>query len=345
MPKLKTLIVTTVLALWIAPTSLHAQCTSQQGFITVTLQSVDSGLFQYQWVVTNDENGNGNRLTDVFFEIDTADTSSTSTIAASWTKTKEMVEATWMSLHFTHASGPAICSGGGQCAQNTETYNFALNQLVSSVRVRTIQANGQTEDFTNFSSSQPGCEFLPIELASFDATVDGNNVVLSWTTASEENSAGFEVEYRRSDRFEAIGFVSAAGSSDALREYLFRHTPTGPAIGSYRLRMVDLDGTFEYSPVVEIAAIIDGGYYLSQGYPNPFNPTTTLELAVERDQNVRVDVFDVTGRAVSTLFNSFMNTGEVQALSFDGSGLPSGIYLVRATGETFASNRMLTMLK
>ncbi|NNE35722.1 MAG: hypothetical protein HKN13_10820, partial [Rhodothermales bacterium] len=235
MPKLKTLIITAALALSAAP-SLYAQCTSQQGFITVTLQSVDSGLFQYQWTVINDENGNGNRLVDVYFEIDTADTSSTSTVVASWTKTKDVVDAAWNSLHFTHASGPAICSGGGQCAQNTETYNYTLNQLVSSVRVRTVQANGQTLDFTSFSSSQPGCEFLPIELASFDATVDGGVVKLEWVTASEENSAGFEVEYRRSGHFESIGFVSAAGSSDYLREYSFLHAPTGPAIGAYRLK-------------------------------------------------------------------------------------------------------------
>lgn len=345
MPKFKTLIATTVLALWIAPTNLKAQCTSQQGFITVTLQSVDSGLFQYEWIVTNDENGNGNRLTDVYFQIDAADTSSTSTVVASWTKTKEMVDATWMGLHFAHSGGPVICSGGGSCSQNIETYNYTLNQLVSSVNVRTVQANGQTLDFTNFSSSQPGCEFLPIELASFDATVDGGVVELEWLTASEENSAGFEVEYRRSDKFETIGFVSAAGTSDYVRKYRFLHTPAGPAIGAYRLKMVDLDGTFEYSPIVEIAAQIDSGYFLSEAYPNPFNPRTQLEVAVERDQHVRVDVFDLTGRAVSTLFNGMLSSGTVRMISFDGATLPSGIYLVRATGETFVSNRSVTMLK
>lgn len=325
--------------------SASAQCSATDGIITVTLDQVNQSQFQYQWTVTNSDNGNGNRLTDVWFEIGSADTVSTSTVVAGWTNTIELVDATWTGLHFLHASGPSICAGGGSCGSTSETFNYALNQLVSSVRVRTIQANGHQADFTNFNSSTPGCEFLPVELASFDAQADARSILLSWTTASEDNSAGFEVQHRRADRFEAIGFVAAAGNSDRLRDYSFVHHIDGPAFGAYRLKMIDLDGTFEYSPIVEIAGSLPDGHYLSPGYPNPFNPEMSIELLVERDQHVRVEVYDVLGGLVATLADRVLSAGQNTVLTFRADGLPSGLYIVRAAGATFGSYRTVTLLK
>ncbi len=344
MSRLVSIIAATTLLAFTVNTAT-AQCSASDGFITVTLDQVNQSLFQYQWTVTNDENGNGNRVTDVWFEIAAADTVSTSTVVAGWTKTIELVDATWTALHFLHASGPRICAGGGSCGSTTETFNYALNQLVSSVRVRTKQANGHEADFTNFSSSQPGCEFLPVELASFDARTDAGAVLLRWTTASEDNSAGFEIQHRRTDVFEAVGFVGAAGVSDHLRDYSFVHQVDGPVTGAYRLKMIDLDGTFEYSPIVEVASSLPEGHYLSPGYPNPFNPEMSIEVIVERDQHVRVEVYDVLGGLVATLVDGVLSAGQNTVLTFRADGLPSGLYIVRAAGATFASHRTVTLLK
>lgn len=87
------------------------------------------------------------------------------------------------------------------------------------------------------------------------------------------------------------------------------------------------------------------GYMLESAYPNPFNPTATIGFAVARTQDVEVGLYNALGRKVRTLF-----TGRVQGQTrFEtqiiGSGLPSGLYLVRLVGENFSTTRRVTLLK
>lgn len=80
-------------------------------------------------------------------------------------------------------------------------------------------------------------------------------------------------------------------------------------------------------------------------YPNPFNPETHLTVRVDRRQQVRVEVFEVTGRRMALLYDGPMEPGEAYTLSFEALRLPSGVYLARAAGETFVASRPLTLLK
>jgi hypothetical protein len=84
---------------------------------------------------------------------------------------------------------------------------------------------------------------------------------------------------------------------------------------------------------------------LSEGYPNPFNPVTTFTLAVDSDQAVKVEVFDVVGRRVATLFDGSVQPNRSIEIRLDAGSLPSGLYLVRARGETFSSTRRVQLIK
>lgn len=87
------------------------------------------------------------------------------------------------------------------------------------------------------------------------------------------------------------------------------------------------------------------GFTLSAAYPNPFNPTTSFTLSVEQTQNVQIEVFNLLGVPVQQLFNGVMQAGETHSFTFTADGLPSGIYLYRAQGETFTATRQMTLLK
>ena len=115
----------------------------------------------------------------------------------------------------------------------------------------------------------------------------------------------------------------------------------------FRLRQLDRDGTSAYSPTVEVALgpELPGGYRLSAAYPNPFNPATAFELEVQTPQDVRVGLYDVLGREVAVLFEGALEAGQVAEVEIDGGGLPSGVYLYRAEGETFSATRQVTLLK
>ncbi|MEO1573307.1 MAG: choice-of-anchor B family protein, partial [Bacteroidota bacterium] len=83
---------------------------------------------------------------------------------------------------------------------------------------------------------------------------------------------------------------------------------------------------------------------LSAAYPNPFQQTTTLTLALDRSEDVRVAVYDLLGREVARLFEGAGAAGSLLTLTFDGAGLSSGTYVVRVVGETFAETRRLTLV-
>lgn len=86
-------------------------------------------------------------------------------------------------------------------------------------------------------------------------------------------------------------------------------------------------------------------HYLSNAYPNPFNPQANITLEVAEQQIVRIAVFDALGHEVATLFSGTLSAGPAHAFTIDGAGLPSGIYVVRVTGELFTVTRRVTLMK
>lgn len=87
------------------------------------------------------------------------------------------------------------------------------------------------------------------------------------------------------------------------------------------------------------------GYLLESVYPNPFNPSASVGFAVTRAQRVELALYDALGRKVRTLFGGVVQPTTRYEAQVDGSGLPSGLYLVRLTGDGFSTTRRVTLLK
>lgn len=89
--------------------------------------------------------------------------------------------------------------------------------------------------------------------------------------------------------------------------------------------------------------VIPTTYALQQNYPNPFNPSTTIKFSIPKAGNVKLTVYDILGKEVSTLVNNFLNAGEYN-FQFNASNLASGIYLYRLESTNFVkTNKMLLM--
>jgi hypothetical protein len=187
---------------------------------------------------------------------------------------------------------------------------------------------------------------LPVELTAFDVRVEGEAVVLIWSTASETNNAGFAVEQELvSDVFREIGYVEGHGTTAEPQKYTFRVGKLDPGIHSFRLKQLDFDGAFEYSPVVEAAVTAPDRFVIESAYPNPFNPATTLRFAVAAEQHVEVTLVNVTGQSVRTLYSSTVAADEMQSLVVDADGLPSGTYLVHFEGSGFTATERIILAK
>jgi hypothetical protein len=186
---------------------------------------------------------------------------------------------------------------------------------------------------------------LPVELTAFTARADGPAILLAWTTASETNNAGFEIQFRERDDWRALGFVEGKGTTTEAQSYRFRVERLAPGRYTFRLKQIDFDGSFAFGPSVEVLVEPPGAFHLSPAFPNPFHPATRFTLTVRRGQSVRVEVFDLLGRRRAMLHDGFLSSGDAHAFRFDAAGLPSGPYLVRATGERFVATRPVTLLR
>jgi hypothetical protein len=172
-------------------------------------------------------------------------------------------------------------------------------------------------------------------------------LVLSWETASEINNAGFVVERAKErDEFNRIAFVEGQGTTTDAHTYRFEDgaVPYGTARLRYRLKQVDFDGGFAYSPVVHIERNAPDAVALLPNYPNPFNPATEIRYEVPVGTEVRLAVYDITGKEVALLVNRWQEAGQYE-IAFEASRLPSGVYLYRLDAAGASDVKRMILVK
>ncbi|MBK7338347.1 MAG: T9SS type A sorting domain-containing protein [Saprospirales bacterium] len=172
---------------------------------------------------------------------------------------------------------------------------------------------------------------LPVTWLSFRATLnDGNGVDLDWSTASESNNEGFDIERSANGRdWESIAFVPGAGTTSEVQNYQFTDpayaiASAGAALIYYRLKQTDFSGAFEYSPIriVEIHSQND-----IRVFPNPADEEISIAFSQATAERGLVQLFNQQGRLVVEEPLSPQTTEHQLRLS----SLPAGIYILRAT--------------
>lgn len=240
---------------------------------------------------------------------------------------------------------------------STTPYGYAskISAYVASVNTDISTAALNLVTYANSGVVNP----LPVELSSFTANTSGRTVSLNWKTATEINSSKFEIQRSAvkagsTERtWTTIGEVSAAGSSNSVKEYSFADKRLQTGKYAYRLKMIDNDGTFEYSKnEVEGEVGLPKEFAISQNYPNPFNPSTRIEYQVPVDARVVVELYSITGEKIASLVNTEVSGGYyTYDLNANQLGLSSGMYLYRvaavnkATGQAFNQVKKMMMLK
>ncbi len=195
-------------------------------------------------------------------------------------------------------------------------------------------------------------EVIPVELAYFTAESIERNVSLEWATVTEKNSHSFEVERMdESGSWRTLSSIRAAGNTLEEQVYRFVDRKLDAGQYSYRLRMIDLDGTSVCSEIATVEIALPKVYKLEQNYPNPFNPSTRIEYQLPLDGRVQLELYAITGERVATLVDQEMKAGYYTYELQRTAHLASGVYIYRiiasATGKPnpFISIKKMVLMK
>jgi hypothetical protein len=249
---------------------------------------------------------------------------------------------------FSQAGLVAVSATGEGLARPTQYYvnnNQSMTNPVAGVATSTLSRNViyMGVDWRHFAKieyivrasidfiEKNGGTIIPVELTDFDARAIGQRVELNWRTASEYKSEKFEIERTVKSEagmgiFTKISEMKAAGTSAMPLTY-------GPVVDRdvvlgqtyvYRLKMVDLDGNFDYSETREVKVGGEDAAWLGEAVPNPVVNEASIEFSA--NGSTVVELYDITGKLVNVLYNASANG--FNKITINASQLTSGRYNV-----------------
>jgi hypothetical protein len=242
----------------------------------------------------------------------------------------------------------AACGGTETSTSSPKLYQIPLNissananKLITSVTITRVNGNASYPGLANImavSVANPNPS-LPITLSAFAGyrNKDGNK--LEWTTASEQNNAGFEIERSADGRnFSQIAFVASKalnGNSTTAITYSLVDTRNLTAAAYYRLKQVDKDGKATYSRIVFIKGLDTKSFDISALYPNPVKGQLQVQLTTAKAEKLTLVVADAAGKIV------LQKTVQVQEgannLNLNVQQISAGNYYIKAINENGTS--------
>lgn len=254
--------------------------------------------------------------------------------------------------YFPHVFRKSVPSSAGEIFPTTAgdyefVYRYKFEPAWNDTNLYSIAVvqEDNTKEVVNTGSSK-FTNILPVELASFETVQQKNGILVSWSTATELNNFGFEVEKSFDGvTFTADAFVNGKGTSTNLNRYSHFMELTQNGTVSVRLKQIDLDGSVSYSNVETVEfGLLPTMVMLYDNYPNPFNPSTTLSYAIPEATNITLSVYNTLGELVKVLDSGVKPAGN-HKLEFDASELTSGVYLLNLNTPLGNSIKKISLLK
>lgn len=202
--------------------------------------------------------------------------------------------------------------------------------------------------------------YAPAVPQNFDASVYHTEYnahpKLTWTLNTEADGDEYYIERRLTGQQNFSFLTTVNWTDNQYIDYTINYAGGGPALAEYKMRAHDING--HYSNYTSIESVQYGDawkigsgnndaiseYKLEQNYPNPFNPETFINYQIKENGFVSLKVYDLIGKEVVNLVGEVQSPGQY-SISFDGSNLPSGIYICSLRVNEFVQNKKMTLLK
>ena len=240
----------------------------------------------------------------------------------------------------------------GGISDTSKTFMGLTNGKKYYFRLTAVDSIGNESGYSNEVNAVPNGT-NPVQMNSFTVSVQGMSAELHWSTATEVNNYGFDIERRKisiewigTNNWEKIDFVSGSGTSNSPHKYSYNDSKLEAGRYIYRLKQIDNDAAFKYSKSIEVEVGAMPDVFTSlQNYPNPFNPTTTIEFTLAQDSKVLLKIYNTLGQEVATLLDGEMQAGILHHVPFDASRLPSGIYFYRLEAKGQVQVKKLVLIR
>ena len=239
-------------------------------------------------------------------------------------------------------------------SQNSLIVHFGLRDAQDVDTVSIYWPSGITDRFYNVGAGLilqvvEGQTTVPVELASFTVNALGNDVVLKWTTATETNNRGFDIERKvcsaaLTGKWEKIGFMAGSGTTTDPESYSYSDINVTAGNYFYRLKQIDFNGASSYSTEIQVEVNAPSQFILAQNYPNPFNPATTINYQIPKTMFVTLKVYDILGREVAILVNQYRQAGKYET-KFNAEHLPGGVYFYQLIAGDYTNTKRMILLK
>lgn len=252
-----------------------------------------------------------------------------------------MGSATVTNSYWDMETSDAAVSAGG-----TGKYSWQMKYSATyagwSMTIWTLDA-GFNDGYPALHWQNPSGTQLTVELSSFTADIKGHSVELHWSTATEQNNHGFEVQRRETEDWVTLGSIAGHGTTNVPQSYSFVDGAIHGMV-RYRLKQIDNDGSISYSKTIGSGSVSPSRSMLEQNYPNPFNPVTTIRYSLPVAGFVTLKVYNILGTEVATLIHNRQEAG-INTVPFDASTLSSGIFYARLNSGGYTNVIKMMLVK
>lgn len=227
-----------------------------------------------------------------------------------------------------------------------------LNRTVG-IQYRYNGVGGPLFKSTDFLLSDLALEYginlssLPVELISFTSNVADRDVKLIWSTSREKNNSGFEILRKENNEnsWKNIGFIKGSGTVNSTVNYSFSDNNLKSGKYNYRLKQIDYNGNFSnYDLNNSINIGVPTKFALYQNFPNPFNSSTKIRFDICKQSNVKLILYDITGREITNLVNRKMDP-DYYEVTWSSSNFSSGVYFLRIYAGDFIDTKKMVLVK
>ena len=171
-----------------------------------------------------------------------------------------------------------------------------------------------------------------------------NSYELEWQGGDYKQASSYMLEKSSDGKPYTSVFTIQADNTQEKTYSFIDGVDQSSEIVYYRIKQINNDGSIIYSDLVKVGQGESEPFTLGQNYPNPFNPKTSIDVELLEDSEIEITIYSLEGREIAKLFKGSLSKG-VHKFSFDGEGLPSGIYLYKVAAPNFTQTKKMILTK